>query len=246
MMEHFLDTVETIEDGLGFPQFGWLHLAWLAACILVTVANCIWYHRLGETGRGRWEKTVALLLIADEAFKVVCLLIGKRFLPDYLPLHLCSINIFLILIHAWKKSQVLNNFLYVVCIPGAMAALLFPSWTELPPANFMHLHSFTVHILLAMYPLVLAVNGVLKPKLKAVPGCMLMLLGMAIPVYFLNRLLDTNFMFRMFAEEGNPLYIFRKMWGNHLLGYPILIAGVVLIMYTPVLLIRKYRTHQTA
>ena len=244
MMEHFLDTVETIEDGLGFPQFGWLHLAWLAACILVTVANCIWYHRLGETGRGRWEKTVALLLIADEAFKVVCLLIGKRFLPDYLPLHLCSINIFLILIHAWKKSQVLNNLLYVVCIPGAMAALLFPSWTELPPANFMHLHSFTVHILLAMYPLVLAVNGVLKPKLKAVPGCMLMLLGMAIPVCFLNRLLDTNFMFLMFAEEGNPLYIFQQMWGNHLLGYPILIAGVVLIMYTPLLLIRKYRTRQ--
>ena len=245
MMEHFLDTVETIEDGLGFPQFGWLHLAWLAACILVTVANCIWYHRLGETGRGRWEKTVALLLIADEAFKVVCLLIGKRFLPDYLPLHLCSINIFLILIHAWKKSQVLNNFLYVVCIPGAMAALLFPSWTELPPANFMHLHSFTVHILLAMYPLVLAVNGVLKPKLKAVPGCMLMLLGMAIPVYFLNRLLDTNFMFLMFAEEGNPLYIFQQKWGNHLLGYPILIAGVVLIMYTPLLLIREYHTHQS-
>lgn len=243
-MEHFLDTVETIEDGLGFPQFGWLHLAWLAACILIIVVNCIWYHRLGETGRGRWEKTVALLLIADEAFKVVCLLIGKRFLPDYLPLHLCSINIFLILIHAWKKSQVLNNFLYVVCIPGAMAALLFPSWTELPPANFMHLHSFTVHILLAMYPLVLAVNGVLKPKLKAVPGCMLMLLGMAIPVCFLNRLLDTNFMFLMFAEEGNPLYIFQQMWGNHLLGYPILIAGVVLIMYTPLLLIRKYRTRQ--
>ena len=245
-MEHFLDTVETIEDGLGFSHFGWIHLIWLAAFVLVTVANCIWYHRLGETGRGRWEKTVALLLVTDEAFKVVCLLTGKQFLPDYLPLHLCSINIFLILIHAWRKNQVLNNFLYMVCIPGAIAALLFPSWTALPPANFMHLHSFTVHILLAMYPLVLAVNGVLKPKLKALPGCMLTLWGMAIPIYFLNRLLDTNFMFLMFAEEGNPLYVFQQMWGNHLLGYPILIAGVVLIMYTPVLLIRKYRTHQTA
>ena len=29
-MEHFLDTVETIPEGFGFPSLGLIHLCWLA------------------------------------------------------------------------------------------------------------------------------------------------------------------------------------------------------------------------
>lgn len=240
-MQYFLDTTETIPDGVGFSQFSVLHLVWLAIFIVVTIGNCIWYRRLGDLGKGHWRKVVAVLLLADELFKMIMLFIGGRYKFSYLPLHLCSINIFIIAIHAWKPTAFLDGFLYTIAIPGALAALLFPSWTALPLGNFMHLHSFTVHILLALYPIVLAASGELSPDLKKMFKSLLLLVCMAIPIYIINILLDTNFMFLMSADEGNPLYIFEQLWGNHLLGFPVIIIGVLLVMYGPLLIWRKLK-----
>ena len=72
---------------------------------------------------------------------------------------------------------------------------------------------------------------------------------MAVPIYFVNVLFDTNFMFLMEAEKNNPLYVFEEMWGNHLFGFPVIMAGVLLIMYFPhiVLLIKnKIKSKNTA
>lgn len=244
-MQYFLETTETVTDGVGFSHYDMLHLIWLAIFALVTVLNCLWYRHLGMSGRDRWRKTVAVLLILDELFKVVMLVIGNRYLPTYLPLHLCSINIFMIAIHAWKPSKLIAGYLYTVGIPGAMAALLFPTWTSLPLANFMHIHSFTVHILLALYPIVLGTAGELAPQVKKLPQYLLLLVAMAIPIYGINLLLDTNFMFLMYANKGNPLYIFEQLWGNHLYGFPVLIAAVLLVMYVPLVVFRKIKSKRT-
>ncbi len=244
-MQYFMDTTGTIPDGLGFDHFGALHVCYLAAFAVLLVFNCVWYRRLGNTARLRWNRTVALLLVADELFKMAVLFAGGNYTWDYLPLHLCSINIFLIAIHAWRPSKLLGNFLYTVCIPGALAALLFPSWTALPCCNAMSIHSFTVHILLALYPLVLAISGQLRPSWRMLPKVLGLLAAMAIVIYGVNLLLDTNFMFLMRAEKGNPLYWFGQNWGNHLLGFPVLIAAVLAVMYIPMELWRKFRKNDT-
>ena len=106
--------------------------------------------------------------------------IGGNFNWDYLPLHLCSINIFLIALHAWKPSRLLDNFLYFICIPAATAALLFPTWTSLPAANFMFWHSTSVHILLAAYPIMLFSGGDIRPSVRYMGKCFLLLLAMAV------------------------------------------------------------------
>ena len=106
----------------------------------------------------------------------------------------------------------------------------------------MHLHSFTVHILLAVYPIMLLSAGDIVPDVKQVHKYLLLLVGMAIPIYGINLLLDTNFMFLMSADAGNPLYIFEQLWGNHLYGYPILIAAVLIVMYVPVIIVQKIKS----
>lgn len=242
-MQYFLDTTGTIPAGVGFAQFGGLHIGWLILFVAVTVVNCMWYKKLSDQGKAHWKKAVAILLLLDELFKMAMLAIGGRYTVDYLPLHLCSINIFMILIHAFKPFKVLGVFLYTVCIPGALAALLFPSWTALPLGNFMHLHSFTVHILLALYPIVLFTTGELVPSFKDLPKCLLLLVIMAIPIYGVNLLLNTNFMFLMQADPGNPLLLFEELWGNHLYGYPVIIAGVIVVLYLPLCIYRKIKKH---
>lgn len=232
-MEHFLDTVETIPSGLGFSLFSPLHLIWLTIGLIVILLSCRFYRRADTTGRARWRKTAAALLVADELFKMIMLTIGGNYMLKYLPFHLCSINIFLIAFHAWTPSKLLGNFLYLVCIPGAISALLFPTWTSLPLNNFMHLHSFTVHILLILYPVVLTSGGDIRPRGRDFFPCLLLLAAMAVPIFFINLLCDTNFMFLMYAEPGNPLEWFQNTCGNHLIGFPVLIAAVMAVMYVP-------------
>lgn len=236
-----MHTTETIPSDVGFAHFDGTHLTWLTLFAITVLINCLMFRKLDEKGRKRWQKIIAYLIVLDEIFKVVMLVIGGRYKADYLPLHLCSINIFVILFHCYRPSKLMDNFLYTICIPGALAALLFPSWTKLPVQNFMHLHSFTVHILLAMYPIVLAVNGRLQISWRMIPKCLGVLLLMAIPIYGINILLDTNFMFLAEADKGNPLYWFGQNWGNHLLGFPVLIIAVLIVMYVPMELIRKLR-----
>ena len=239
MFRYFLETSDTIEKGLGFSHFDATHISWLCVFVITVVLNCLLYKRLSQKGREKWRKTVAVLLVADELFKMVVLLIGGNYEWGYLPLHLCSINIFVIAYHAWKPGKLLDNFLYTICIPGTLAALLFPTWTNLPVLNAMHIHSCTVHILLALYPITLFVCGDIKPTLKMLPKCLAMLVLLAIPIYGINLLLDTNFMFLMSASKGNPLYLFEQMWGNHLYGFPVIITGVLVVMYLPLVLYRK-------
>lgn len=238
-MQYFFETTDTIESGLGFSLFDSLHLGWIVFFLVIIVVNCIAYKRFSDRGKILWRKIVAWLLIVDELFKMAILIASGNYGVGYLPLHLCSINIFMIAIHAYKPSAIIDNFLYTVCIPGAIAAMLFPTWTSLPIGNGMHLHSFTVHTLLALYPIVLAVGGDIKPDVRKLPKSLGLLVLMAIPIYGINLLLDTNFMFLMSADPGNPLYFFETLWGSHLLGFPVIIAGVLLVMYGPIVLIQK-------
>ena len=243
-MEYFFDTVETIVPGVGFALYGGQHLLWLGAFLLITAANVTPYKKLDAKGRGKWRKVVAVLVVLNELFKHVCLLIGGNFMAKYLPLHLCSINIFTIAFHTWKPSGFLGNFLYTICIPGAMAALLFPAWSNLPVTSIMHVHSFTSHILLVMYPAVLTVAGEIKPDWKMIPHCMVLLLAMAALALGINLLLDTNFMFLMHASPGNPLTLFERLWGSHLFGFPVIIACVLLVMHLPIVIYRKLKKKQ--
>ena len=238
-MSDFLHTSDTIPEGLGWSHFCPMHLCWIAAAAAFTVVMSLVYRRYGEKGRGLLRKGLALALLADELFKMVCLFLGGNYEVSYLPLHLCSINIIFIAIHAWKPSRLLDNFLYGICIPGALAALLFPTWVKLPPTSFMYWHSFTVHVLLMAYPIVLTAGGDLRPHARYIPRCLLFLAVLAVPIYGFNLLFDTNFMFLMRAGSGNPLQVFETLLGSHLWGFPILGGAALTAMYLPLHLWRR-------
>jgi uncharacterized membrane protein YwaF len=120
-----------------------------------------------------------------------------------------------------------------------MAAMLFPDWTMLPALNYMHLHSFAIHVLLVAYPVMVTVGGDLKPDWRQLPKCLLFIVCLAVPVYLFNLKFNTNFMFLMYAEPGNPLLIFEQLLGHHLLGVPVLGTVFIGLMYLILYVRRK-------
>lgn len=238
-MQYWMDTTETIPNGLGFAHFDALHLSWLGAGAVLCVVCCLIYRRLSPAGRKRMRHAMAAVILAGELCKNLLLVLGGRFLPDYLPLQLCSVNIYIIAFHALRSNRVLDNFLYCVCVPGALAALLFPTWVRLPFLNFMHIYGFTMHILLTAYPIMLLSGGDIRPDIRQVPKALGLLALLAAIALAANLALGTNFMFLMYAESGNPLLLFEDRFGSHLVGFPVILTAVIALMYLPTLLKRK-------
>lgn len=245
-MQYFWETVESLKaakiKGVGFKHFGYTHTAWLILTLALCIFAVILYRRLNARGRRNMRITVAMLCVADEIYKIVTLSALGAYTAKYLPLHLCSINIIIIAVHAFKPTKTMDNFLYAFCIPSSLLALLMPTWNELPFANFMHLHSFTVHILLLMYPLILTLGGDIKPDAKQLPKTILLLLGFAVVAWVVNEnTKGTNFMFLKSPSDIAPLVFFDKFCGTHLIGFPVIAAAVLALMYIPISVYRKVK-----
>ena len=229
---YFWETGFTVPAGEGFSLFGWGHLLWLAFWLCLCVILGRLYSQWSETQRCTCRLILAGLLLLDELFKVISTSVTGRFQLDFLPLHLCSINIFLILADALRPSDSLREILYAVCLPGAFFALVFPGWSYLPLWNGLCIHSFTAHILLFLYPFLLVCGG-FRPNfsrfLKLLPLCFLAVLG----AYFFNQAFGTNFMFLRYAGEGNPLSLFEAALGSpgYLVGIPVLCALCWAVLY---------------
>ena len=246
-MEQFWYTKETVPEGVGSGKFTPTHIAYLAVSLLLFAALMLLYRRLSEKGRDKMLKIVAVLLIADELFKWAGLTYAGNLRVDYLPLHLCSINIILCAVYAWSKNRLIAELLYSLCLPGAMMAMLFPSWSMLPLVNFMSLHSITVHFLLMLFPLLLLAGG-MKPDYRLLPKCLLCVVIAAAVMYFINKPLGTNFMFVNYAEPGTPLTLFENWFGTpgYLIGMPIMLAVLWAIMYIPWIIAGKRSAKKTA
>ncbi len=229
---------DTVPEGVGFTTFGAMHLIWLF-CIIAAIVLLSIVYRKKEKYRKVILYTVGFIIIFLELAKNAFHIWRGEFSYGYLPFHLCGINILLIAFDMIKKTNIVRNFLYYFCIAGASLALIFPNWTQLPCMNFSCIHSFLIHGFLVAYPILLVSSGEVRPDLKTMPKCVALLVGMAIPIYFLNLLWDTNFMFLMEPDKGNPLEIFEKLFGSHLWGFPILLPIVMLIMYLPLAIIYK-------
>lgn len=237
----FFKTKDSIPEGLGFSTFDLSHLAWILAAVILCVAACLLYKKQSEKNKRIMLTILGSYIFFQEMLKNVVVAAIGEFSWGYLPFHLCGINILLIFFDVLKQTRIVRNFLYYFSIPGAALALLFPNWTAMPAWNFFYLHSFTIHILLIMYPLLLVTSGEVDKDLKSAFKGILLLIGLAIPVYGLNLLWDTNFMFLMRPDKGNPLELFENLLGNHLWGFPILLPIVILIMYIPIFISKKVK-----
>lgn len=237
----FFVTKGNVPDSVGFQAFALTHILWLLAGGLFCAAAYIFYRKLSAEKRKTALKALGAYIFLQEMVKNLVLVVLGEFSWGYLPFHLCGVNILLIAFDVIKQTKVVRSFLYYFSIPGAALALLFPNWTQMPVWNFFHIHSFTIHILLVLYPLLLVTTGQVATDLKSALKGVALLVAMAIPVYGLNLLWDTNFMFLMRPDSGNPLELFEKLLGSHLWGFPILLPVVILVMYLPVFLVGRHK-----
>ena len=235
--EGFFAYLEDISSqGGGFSLFGSTHLLMLGCLAALIATLCIVYKHLDKSGRILTLRAVALTTFTMEAVRQITfpLLQGHYWLEN-IPLHLCALSIFIEVIHAFYPNKTTREILYCLCLPGAIAALLFPNWTMYSLLNFYCLQSFIIHAFHIAFPLMLLTSGDYRPNAKELWRAALFLAILLPPIYFLNQKLSTNYFFINAGSEGSPLEVFVKWAGvpGFLLPYAGLLGVVWFLMYLP-------------
>ena len=234
-MSNFWKTRFTIDSGAGMGSYTIGHFAWLALLfILIFVVGRI-YRNGSQLTRNKTRWIVASLILLDELAKDIITPLTGQWDWSFLPLHLCSISVFIVLFHAATGSKLLEEYLYAITLPTASMAMVFPDWTgKLPFFNFMCFHSFSIHLLLVLYPVLLLYGG-FRPSFKRLSVIIPLVIVTAVIMHFVNNALGTNFFFVNGGGDGaNPLSILEGYIGWwYLLAMPL----IALICWLPMYLI---------
>lgn len=149
---------------------------------------------------------------------------------DALPLHLCGISALAALAVAWGARGTALDFLWYLGMPGALLALLFPApalsrWQTLLNASYV-----ATHALILVIPL-LAMRRGDWPRRGRAAEMMILLQGVALLAFFVNRALGTDFLFLMAPPAGTPLIgVFRAGYAQYLIALQALMLLLCLFM----------------
>ncbi len=212
---------------MGFQLFGKEHIAMLAVIAALTAFVVVMYVR-HEKIRHRLLLMIAFLLPTLEAVKILLLTYWGQMGLGFLPLHLCSLAIYLYppvaVMKPGKIRAVIGGFCCIVLLPATIAALLFPDWTMYPIMGVMSLLSFAWHTLQLMLPLCLLLTGEMQPRFRDLWKSILILLVFSIPVYLFDRATGYNYWFLLQPVPGTPLEVLYQTFGEK--GYLAALVGL--------------------
>lgn len=183
------------------------------------------------------------ILVASEVSHQIWLVATNQWEVGDLPLHLCSISTFICIFLFLRPS---NKAFYLVFFTGFLPPILSMVTPELfhqfPHYRFFKyfLHHATITWSVLYF---IIFEGYRVPR-KAIGTAFLLLNIIAVPIFFINLLLDTNYFYLANPTESTTILSY---FGSGLMYYVTLeITGVIvfLVTYLPMaLLMKKEKGH---
>ena len=211
------------DSGAGFDYFGPAHLGYLACSVVLIGVLCAAYRRLPSgTAWGSPRRTMQLVIaaipLAMLASRDVMMYLAGVFDPNWWPLHSCNICELLMLVYALRPNRLCGESLATMGIFGALAALLFPSWSYCPPFTWPSVCGFTEHTLIVAFTAMVITGRDYEPSVKHI-WMPLVLFGLYAPAaYAFNKAFDTNFMF-LNAPPAARATSCRSSWSSSHAGW---------------------------
>jgi hypothetical integral membrane protein (TIGR02206 family) len=220
--------------GQPFILFGPGHLAGLVIILLINLSFFKLWKDASENTRRSFRYGLAALLILDEAaWHAWNFSTGNWTLRTMLPLHLCSILVFLSAYMLVKRSYAIYEFAYLLGIAGALQALLTP---DAGIYGFPHFRAFQVMIshgaiiTAAVYMTVVEGFRPTPASLKRVfIGSNLYLLFVGL----VNWAIGSNYLFIAHKPETASLLDVLPAWPWYILYIEGLGVAFMLLLYLP-------------
>lgn len=218
------------------PNFSLTHIVWLCAALLLIFVTLMIYRRRPQKSRDIIKKVLVIFMVTAEiSVWLWLIIIGHYDIIESLPLHLCTISLFVEFFAVFlKKSTLLKEFAYALSMPSAFAALITPGWYY-PFFTFQYLEMALTHALLVLIPILIVWGDGFRPDYRRLPKvCLLFVVFIAMAVTA-NLLIGSNYMFLAYVPRDTTLVIFETWFGNPGYELPELILLLIIwtILYLP-------------
>ena len=221
-------------NGEPFELFGIPHLVALTIILVINLGLIAAGRRLSERRRAAIRYTLAAVLLIDEAlWHGWNWSIGEWSVRTMLPLHLCSVLVFLSALMLIRKSYAIFEFAYLLGIAGALQALLTP---DAGPYGFPHFRFFQVMIshgsIITAAIYMAAVEGY-RPTVGSIKRVLVRGNAYALGVGLVNALIGSNYLYIARKPETASLMDVLPPWPWYLPILELLALLMIGLLYLP-------------
>lgn len=223
------------------------HLAALALILALNVLFLVWRGRATGRTRVAFRYTAAgLLLINESLWFLWNYTTGQWNLQTILPLHLCSVMVYVGAAALITKSQALYEPLYFLGISGAFQALMTPNIGPLGFPHFRFISSFLSHGLILSAPIYLTVVEGLRPTWASLRRTFVVGNLYVALVGIVNALVGSNYLYVARKPDTPTVLDAFGPWPWYLLGMEALGIACMLILYLPFAIADRQRPSSVA
>jgi hypothetical integral membrane protein (TIGR02206 family) len=224
----------------GMQNFTFFSMAHVVTLLLFFLACFIlvYYRKKLKSYQTFIKWTLFITLIVCEISFHLWLILTNQWEVSDLPLQLCSLSTFISLYLFLKKNQKAFNLLFFIGILPPILSMVTPDIVyQFPHYRFLKYFLHHSAITLAVLYFILF-EGYRIPR-KAVITSFITVNIIAVPIFFMNQLLDTNFFFLASPSESKTLLSF---FGNGIMYYinlAIVALIVFIVTYIPMAILQR-------
>jgi hypothetical integral membrane protein (TIGR02206 family) len=230
MVEYF----EYDYAGDAFRLFGMPHIVALALFLVCCVALIAFGSRIPASRRSVFRLSLAAALLVNEViYHAWGVTVGIWSLETYLPLHLCSMLVWIAAIMLLTRSFALYEFVYFLGIAGATQAVITP---DAGPFGFPHYRFFQViisHSLIVLSALYMTTVEGFRPTLRSAVRVFLGLNVYALLVGAVNATIGSNYLFLSAKPETASLMDVLPPWPWYLAVLEAIAVLSLALLYLP-------------
>jgi len=219
---------------VGFGSFSLTHIVTLLLLAVAIAVLVVAYRRAPEPVRRRIRIAVGVAIAFLEVLHQAALLMRGTYDPTYLPLHLCGMMEFIVIVDCFHSSRWTREPLYAFGVWCAPCALLFPDWSTLPIFNLYTWQGFLIHACIVGYALMRLISGEVVPTWRNLWRVVVISAVFIAASVWANSTLGTDFWFLVAGSPGSPLEPIQAIAGQFYL--PVLALMLLVLwamMYTP-------------
>ena len=227
---YFWALKETSPDDIGYNQFSKKHLLMLLGVIVFTTFISILYIHSSIEMKSMIRKTIVVALIISEIFKFFVIIINRGDIFNYIPIEICSIAAYCIVIDAFSPNPTfVREMLLILFLPAAIMALIYPTSVCLPVFNFFTIHQIVFHGLIIAYVTMLFVSKEIMIDYVGVWKSIFTILCIAGVVYVIDHITNRNYMFLIDDYDNSMLKNLTALSGGGI-KYTLLLVFFCILM----------------
>ena len=213
--DYFFKQLGYVPEGIGYGHFSSGHFILLGITVISSLFTVYFYNIASAEVRSSIRIILAATLFISEVVKYSTIIITHGDLKNYLPLEICSLAGYLIVVDSLlKETTFISEMLLIVFLPAAIMALIYPTTVYLPLHNFFTYHQFLFHGLIVAYVLSRFFAGEIPMDYKGVWLSIVTVFLIAMIILLIDKKFNKNFMFLIHDEKNTMLMKITKLCGS--------------------------------